>query len=155
MIDPYATHLGPTVLAAVRSGVLFPGSLIVELGCGDYSTPVLTAIAAAQDRTYHCFASDAKWLQRYDVPSTLVASWDEQDYPACGMALLDSEELVVNRVRRLEPLAKAAKIVVMHDAREDLDWDWIGDQFRYLAIATAYRPWTLVASREVDVTGWW
>ena len=154
-MDPYSTHLFYTVLALKKTGELYPDLPILECGCGDYSSPVITALK--NGRPHVIYSADPSWSERYsdlaevrDVDLIQPKQWD---YPEIsggwGLCLMDSEESVVNRASHIEDLLGKAKVVVMHDARED-----VIPEATYFKVLKAYRPWTWMGSNEVDITEW-
>ena len=154
-MDPYSTHVAVTAMALQRTGELFPKMPIMECGCGDYSTPVCWMMA--KGRRLDVYSADPSWSDRYrgianviPVPMRGAKEWGKYDiHREYGLCLLDSEESVVNRAKQVPRLLKAAKVVVMHDSREDVIPD-----ARFCAVFTVYRPWTWIGSNTVDVESW-
>ncbi len=117
-MDPYATHV--PVLAWALQETRHSELPILELGCGDYSTPML-----AHSARVHVCSTDPEWSGRYlQWPNVIVHklhTWDEffinQRY---RMAFLDNEQHVKDRVKMLDMLLDYADIVVMHDWRSNL-----------------------------------
>lgn len=124
-MDRYATHLEALIRTALRTK-----GPILELGCGDYSTPLLVAFAEEQGRELLVQASDELWLDRftsYEGPPSIrmeLVTWSRwaPPTPQCsgeskwGFVFLDSEESTADRIRRLPALLAVTDIVVMHDA---------------------------------------
>lgn len=113
-MDRYATHLEALVSVAMQSA---PQPML-EMGCGDYSTPVLAAIARAQGRRLLVNAADESWANRYrDIAEVEIVRWEAWQPPAgfWGLVLLDSEESTAERIRHL-PKLHGAGAVVVHDA---------------------------------------
>jgi hypothetical protein len=154
-MDPYSTHLFLTALALNKTGQLFPELPIVECGCGDYSSPLIAALRNGRD--YVIYSSDPEWSKRYelfaDVRHVLIAEKKRWVYPdikdGWGLCLMDSEESVVNRATHIPDLIEKCKVVVMHDARED-----VIPKAKYQHMLVRYRPWTWIGSNEVDVGEW-
>jgi hypothetical protein len=154
-VDPYSTHLYFTVLALKKTGEIYPDLPILECGCGDYSSPVISALRGP--RSHVIYSADPEWASRYEglaevrhVALEAPKKWAEPDIPSgWGLCLMDSEESVVNRAARIPELLDKCKVVVMHDARED-----VIPKAKYSALLTVYRPWTWIGSNEVDVAGW-
>lgn len=120
-MDKYATHLEALVKHTLETAD-YP---ILELGCGDYSTPVLAAIANAQGRRMLVQASDESWAARYRDISGVeieIVKWPEWKAPdpgyfgKWGVVLLDSEESTAGRLRLLPKLLGKADVVLLHDA---------------------------------------
>lgn len=154
-MDPYSTHIPVTALALHKTAELFPDLPILECGCGDYSTPMVWLLSEGRKRVV--MSADPSWSHRYksivdviDVELAAPKKWEEVDFGGdWGLALMDSEESVVNRAARIPDLLKVAKVVVMHDAREDQI-----PEAEYYAVFRGYRPWTWVGSNEVNVEEW-
>lgn len=164
---PYSTHLEVTVACAVRSGMLWPGSKILELGCGDYSTPVLASISAAQDRPLTIISSDRNWSARYkylvgnriDIQSIDWPEWPRVTFEdTYGMVLVDNEQTVKQRLGLVKRLASRANLIVLHDAnaveRDRYSWHPTLRLFRYLYVHRQLRPYTAVMSNYVDPQAW-
>ena len=122
---------------------------ILELGCGNYSTPVIASIALAQGRKYVVQASNAEWAAKFaeDVEIQIV-DWDEWEPKGeWGMVFLDSEESVKNRIKRLPALAQCAEVVVMHDANiamQNPEWKDMVRDYGQVTVYTKHVPWTVV-----------
>ncbi len=117
-MDPYSTHLEPLVKAAIESN-----GDILELGCGDYSTPLLASIALNRGKKLYVKSSDARWANQYkDICDVEIVNWDtwkiDRKY---GMIFLDNEEHAPQRTFRLASLKDYADVIVMHDASQAMD----------------------------------
>ena len=122
---------------------------ILELGCGHYSTPLLAAIAAYQERKYLVQASNAEWAAKFvedaDVELVDWATWEPKG--EWGLVFLDSEEAVKDRIERLPALAKIAKLVVMHDANvavQNPHWKECVQDYKQISMYHRHVPWTAV-----------
>lgn len=164
---PYSTHLQVTVACAVRTGQLWPGSKILELGCGDYSTPVLASIAHAQDRPLTIVSSDPIWAARFEyLESSLIelkiidsSNWPRFSFEETyGMVLVDNEQTVQQRMGLVRRLASRAKVVVLHDAnaveRDSGSWHPTKRLFRHLYVHRRLRPYTAIMSNYVEPKLW-
>lgn len=102
-MNPYSTHLVPSITVAIHTGLLWPKSSILELGCGHYSTPLLSSIAKIQERNFQLITSDPDWLKQFQRDPdqlTLIefSIWPEVFFEGeWGMILVDHEELVIDR----------------------------------------------------------
>lgn len=154
-MDPYSTHVPVTALALQKTGELFPDLPILECGCGDYSTPMVWLMANGRPRVV--MSADPTWSHRYrsivdvvDVELAAPKEWAPVDFGSgWGLCLMDSEESVVNRARHIPALLEASKVVVMHDARED-----VIPEAAHFAVFRGFRPWTWIGSNVVDVEAW-
>ena len=165
--SPYATHLGVTVACALRSGLLWPESGILELGCGDYSTPALAAIAFAQQRTLRIVSSDPVWARRYAYlggPWCEIRVIEKGEWPTTecgsgwGMVLVDNEQRVAQRCKQVLRLASKARLIVLHDSnvlgRRAPFWKTAHERFRYVYQFRRRVPHTTVFSDHVDPAPW-
>ena len=164
---PYASHLEVTVACAIRSGMIWPDSSILELGCGDYSTPTLASITSAQGRHLTVISSDNSWASRYayligprfDLKVIDRISWPRIEFAGQhGMVLVDNEQIVFDRLKLVRRLGAVANTVVLHDAdvveRAGRSWHPIKRLFKYLYIHRQRRPFTAVMSNRVDPQSW-
>jgi len=110
-MDPYATHQ-----RALLETVMATTGPVLELGCGDYSTPLLSAICESQGRPFKAQASNAEWASRF--PGVEVVDWETWIAPEgrWGLVFLDNEEHTLKRYRRLEVLSHITDTIVLHDA---------------------------------------
>lgn len=163
-MEPYSTHLVPTVTAAVRSGMLWPELPILELGCGHYSTPLLASIAKMQDRKLHVMTSDPVWAGHFEkdpheIKWVKPSGWPEASLEGdWGMVLVDHEEFVVCRFAQLLKLHQNAKVVVFHDANrieeEGISWGLIQSLYKHVYFFDRYFPTTAILSNFVDPRSW-
>jgi len=143
--DPYSTHLE----ALTRTAVATQGD-ILELGCGNYSTPQLQAICEVQGRGFKAQASNAEWASQFDgVEIVDWNTWEPPKHPSgkWGMVFLDSEEAVRDRIKRLPALAEITNVVVMHDANIALhhpDFKAMAEKYRQVIVYNKHIPWTAV-----------
>ena len=163
-MDPYATHLVPSITAAVHTGLLWPKSSILELGCGHYSTPILSSIAKTQGRNFQLITSDPVWAQQFQNDSDHLKLIDFSIWPKVffegdwGFVLVDHEELVIDRYLQLLKLHEKAKVVVFHDANriddQEISWGLIQAHYRYVYFYDRYSPKTAILSNYVDPSRW-
>lgn len=154
-MDPYSTHVPVTALALHKTAELYPTLPILECGCGYYSTPMVWLLA--QGRPVTVMSADPEWASKFrkivnviDIELEAPKQWPDVKFGSgWGLALMDSEESVVNRATRIPALLDAAKVVVMHDARED-----VIPQAKYHVVFQSFRPWTWIGSNVVDVAQW-
>jgi hypothetical protein len=128
-MDGYSTHLPYLVAAVIRSQHLYPGVPILELGCGLYSTPVLTHMAAELGIGLESFATDRPWAEHvnsvigkglgggHHPKVTVIPTWAGwAPLRPYGVCLLDNELLIVDRFAMLPMLLEWCQCVVFHDA---------------------------------------
>ncbi len=163
-MDPYATHLVPSMTAAVQSGQLWPASPILEMGCGHYSTPWLSTLAQAQGRELHVITSDPQWGSLFEKDNLHLhliqyAEWKELSWDKeWGMVFVDGEEPEGERYQHLLRLSEKSKVVVMHDAevieQQGISWGLIHALYRYVYFYERYVPTTVLLSNYVDPREW-
>ena len=141
-MDRYATHLEPLVKAALQAK-----TGILELGCGNYSTPILQEISKFKGIPFLCQASDVEWAKQFD--EVQIVSWPTWTPPdgKWDMAFLDSEEPTRDRIKKLPALCEISDVVVMHDA----DAAMVQENFdKYISVFTEviwyrkHKPWTII-----------
>lgn len=153
-MDGYATHLQYTVRAALEGRVLSEWKPFLELGCGDYSTPVLREIAESAGVGFDCFSTDQVWGVKHGA--TIIPSWTGWK-PArqYGFCLLDNELLVVERFAMLPMLSRYCRIIVFHDSstlkkRGIMSWDAVRKYFDRIEDYEKLEPGTAILySKEV------
>lgn len=112
-MDPYATHLAPLVETALATD-----GPIIELGCGDYSTPILAAIARHKGNAFSAMTSSREWGARFEGLCRIiyVDNWLDVVFPdEIGLAFVDNEQKTRDRILHLPALRNRASVVVLHD----------------------------------------
>lgn len=163
-MHPYATHLVPLMTSAIRSGLLWPKSSILELGCGHYSTPLLASIAKTQERKFQLITSGPEWAKQFEKDPEDLLLIDSSIWPEIlfqeefGMVFIDNEELVLDRYLQLFKLNERAKVVVFHDANciesAGVSWDLVSAFYQHIYFYNRYFPTTAILSNEVDPKTW-
>ena len=143
-MDPYSTHLMPLVKTALETK-----GAILELGCGDYSTPLLREICRIQARLFVCQTTDGVWAEKVGGEIEVIPDWDTWMPPKgpWGMVFVDSDEGTWKRVKRIPLLAGLTKTVVLHDADVSMTrgaWPLAKEAFPIVMIYDKYKPWTAV-----------
>jgi flavodoxin len=115
MVDPYATHQKALIDALFDN----PGP-VLELGCGDYSTPIIRSITKSRGNTFNIVSSSEEWGSKYINQCdnlNIIKDWTKwepnEEYSVC---LLDNEQVTWKRYEHLPTLLKVCKCVVIHDA---------------------------------------
>jgi hypothetical protein len=120
---------------------------LLELGCGDFSTPYM-----AKAGLLDIYSTDPIWASKYEKIATVnhLTTWDGfrvKEDKLYTVTLLDSEELVVNRLKQIPYLLTISKIVIMHDWRASLPVQ----ECKYQGIYTERVPWTWWGSNVYEV----
>lgn len=173
-IGDYGSHY--PVLAAVVARCLAMRSPIrvLELGAGDWSTPMLHYMCKATGSMLQTAETDVNWLERfkeYEGPShqlSIVDSWEDCDLlaQAWDAVFVDCAPGEA-RHKAIEQLVKAGSVhtIVAHDSERDYGtganymYEKVTPLFKYVSEFRRFRPYTLIMSNvepfhieEVDRT---
>lgn len=113
-IDPYSTHQEALVFAALSTS-----GGILELGCGDYSTPILNQIANVQKKKFKIVSSNKVWLDKYQYVEDreLIKKWEDYVFEGSyGIVFLDNEQFTIDRLELIPKIFKITDTLVVHDA---------------------------------------
>lgn len=124
---------------------------ILELGCGDQSTPMLHDIAVTHQRKLVTIDNDPQWIARYRHLQdfyhsiVLVESWDEAPLEELvwGCALVDHSP-PQRRAVDIRRLVGRCHLIVAHDA--DMPEIYGYDKLKDL---TVDKLWTLVSPHTI------
>ena len=144
-IDGYATHQQALIKYALKAK---EGDTIIELGAGNYSSPILYEICKSNNLNYKIYSSDILWMEEVQkiipkanfVDFNFVEDWSKWELKEnAHLTLLDNEELVINRYKHIKrSLRKHSKYIVVHDADTypkrgiELTKDYSGELFNKL-----------------------
>lgn len=110
-MDTYATHLPELVRVALTAR-----EHILELGCGDYSTPVLANVAHHIGVDFTAMTSSREWGAKFeDIAHVDYVDWETVEFPQADVVFLDNEQTTRDRIKHLPALSKTARVVVLHD----------------------------------------
>ena len=122
MMDLYATH--QRLLVKYMMQTIGP---VIELGAGNYSTPILHEIAAAQGRHLTTVDNNPDWLNRFKIFENdghtleLLQSWDDFQPESYGLAFVDHADPPGHpRWLQVQKLLPVAGVIVIHDTEDDL-----------------------------------
>lgn len=148
-MDGYATFLQGLAWALGRTT-----GAILELGAGDYSTPMLHGYCMATGRTLHTAEDDGEWFvitrDRFatdwhafstDLVRPLFGMWWSVVFVDHGHGELRADSVKLARGR--------ASYVVVHDTQPEVAADYPGmdealSAWPHRRDFTTYRPWTTV-----------
>jgi len=154
----YGTHIAPLTAAALSTK-----GTIIEMGAGDYSTPLLHEIAKAQNRPLITYETDKQWLINFidlEVFKTKVshfiepvANWDQVEVRPCGLLFIDHAP-AERRIIDIERFMRAAQVIVVHDSekRSYYKYDQVFKYFKYKNEYQRYSKKTMLLSNYIDVT---
>lgn len=133
---------------------------VVELGCGDNSTPYLMEYCEKAKRVFFSFDSDKMWAEKYG--SDYVKDWERhplwlKKYSVC---LLD---LAPGEYRRVALMKLDSDIIILHDSEIP---GWNASDYKVRPLFSKFKfvkddqpkekgsPWTSALSNTIDVTKW-
>lgn len=174
-MDGWASHQYPLIQA-----VMHTTGPIVEFGCGNYSTPLLSVIARRTGRQFVMVSSDREWAQaftRYADDYLLLpgagknpGAWLDRgrlDHLLAGMVtddkigllFMDNEQAVKDRVQTVLHCADHCRMVVMHDAQvthRGGQWEQLQARFRHAYEWTGAKPraTTALLSNTINAAEW-
>jgi predicted O-methyltransferase YrrM len=121
-MDHYGTHKRLLVKHMMQTT-----GPVIELGAGNYSTPILHEIAAAQGRHLTTVDNNPEWLNKFRVfestghTLTLLKSWD--DFAVTephGLAFVDHADPPGHpRWLQVLKLLQPTSVIVIHDTEDE------------------------------------
>lgn len=157
MADDYASHY--PILAATVARSAEP---VMELGCGEGSTPMLHYMCKMGGRLLMTFDSDMQWVNKYTGykhPQHIirhVSDWSRiRDFipgaPRLGVVFVDCAPGDA-RIKLIAQFRDEARFIVAHDSERDwgtganYEYEKVKPLFRYVSEFRRWRPYTLVLS---------
>jgi len=166
--DPeYGTHMTPLITAVISTtGPVF------ELGCGDYSTPLLHSICKKQNRYLLSTDTSKEWIKLFinmksDIHDFVYVpvyedDWEKNPVPELwnnigndkrwGVAFIDHRpgERRKDDIKRLKD---KSDIIVVHDTEQPAyGYEPILNKFKFRYDYKRYNIYTTIVSDTVDVT---
>jgi len=155
--DPrYGTHMVPlmTVIAHTKGPIL-------ELGCGDYSTPLMHALCSSTKRYILSTETDSPWLNLFlylqtpwheFVHVTSYDEWKNVGNEKFWSVVLVDHKPIEQRIKDIQRLRPCTEIFVVHDTEADIyGYEPIFATFKYRYDYRKYIPYTTVVSDTIDV----
>lgn len=157
----WGSHLPVLITAAIHTT-----GPILELGCGDFSTPVLHALCLPEKRFILSADSDKNWIANFadlendwhkfmhvpvfaDPNNVQLELWDSVNLQNCSVVFIDQAPMR-RRPADVQRFKNSAEIIVVHDY-EKLNKDVFND-FKYKYVYDRYASQTIIASNFTDVT---
>ena len=152
----YGSHIHPLLVAALNT----KGN-IIEMGAGNFSTPLLHGLSEYYNRRLYTYESDGEWLKRFANFSSplhsisFVRNWDDVK-PQGGLVLIDhapAERRMVDIIR----FKDIAEVLVVHDTNKAKFYGYNFDAFKYKFLYDKVEQTTTLVSNFVDVSkfrGW-
>lgn len=118
------------------------------MGCGDYSTPVLSAIARSRGSRFVVHTSDQVWANKfYKYAEIEIVDWVAYvPHGTWGLVMLDNDQYTCDRIKLIPNLSKICKKIVMHDADAAMlspDYSDLTEGLKSTMYAQ-HTPWTVV-----------
>jgi len=155
----YGTHITPLIAA-----VLATGGDVVELGMGDYSTPVLHEIVkflrhSNPDKKLLSFESENEWHVNFkDLENewhkvSFINDWDTLDLDRCGVLFIDHGP-AERRIMEIERFRNKADIIIIHDTDKIKYYNYepLLSGFKYRFEYKRYKKSTTLVSDSIDVS---
>jgi len=152
----YGTHMAPLITAVMNTD-----GPILEMGCGDFSTPLLHAICAEKNRFLLSAETDEAWMNFF---LDLERDWhqfcyvnSEEDCDKVGADVHWSVVLIDHapaerRIVDIKRLRKNTDIFVVHDTEQrGYNYKKILPSFKYKFTYKRYSKTTTLVSDTVDV----
>lgn len=164
----YGSHFIPLAFAcSITSGP------VLELGCGDYSTPLLHVLCSLHGRQVMTFDTDKNWLELFEplqsemhtlhyVPvyeddwakNPRPEQWDQISIPECrwGVVFVDHRPGERRRID-ISRFKDKAELIVVHDSQESsYGYEEVFRDFRYRLDYKRFPTWTTIVSQDIDVS---
>lgn len=158
----YGTHIHPLITAVMNT----TGD-VLEMGCGDFSTPLLHSICKIQNRKVVSTDTDKQWLslfmdlhsmnhtfQYVPVYETNIPDhhqWDRVGNQKWGVVFIDhrpGERRAIDIVR----FKNDADIIVVHDTENPgYGYESAFKYFKYRYDYKRYNVWTTLVSNKINV----
>jgi len=152
----YGTHITPLVAAFLNTK-----GAVLELGMGDYSTPVLNMLCKSQKRRLISVESDIEWAENFidlNIDDHFIMMYDDfnlddNDKMKFGLVLIDHAP-AENRVKDMIRLRARADVFVVHDTEKTkwYGWEPTLSSFKYRYDYPRYAKRTTLLSDTIDVS---
>lgn len=132
---------------------------VLELGCGDSSTPFLRQYCEIEGLDFYSYDSNPEWASKHDA--VYVMDWDKCDFwdKYFSVCLLD---LAPGEYRKVALMKLTnTQIIVIHDSESP---GWNASDYRVRPLFSKFKymiddipkekgaPWTTCLSNTIDVT---
>lgn len=161
----YGTHMSPLITAVMNTvGPVF------EMGCGDYSTPILDSICKVQNRKLLSTDTSRSWLSQFrDMESPnhefkyvpvydddwqlnpRPDKWESVGNQTWGVVFIDHRPGDRRRVD-IQRFENDAEIIVVHDSEtSSYGYEPVFARFTYRYDYKRYTTYTTLVSNTIDV----
>jgi len=152
----WGTHMAPLFVAVANTD-----GPILEMGCGDFSTPLLHALCAPNNRFLLTAESDEKWMKLFDdlkrdwhhfVHVQNISKWEDVGLGIHWSVVLIDHAPAKRRVVDIKRLRSYVDIFVVHDTeRKYYDYEPTLSTFKYKYTYRRYKITTTLLSDTIDV----
>ena len=149
-MDSYGTHIGLLTCAAMHTT-----GPILEIGCGDYSTPILHGICSKSNRKLVSVETKLDWFKKFKRFET---SWHNVRFAKeehethklqkrWGLVFIDGPDPTRSSFVKL--VAKISDVVLIHDT--DLGYRHNLRLYEFIHDEKVYNRWTTLASNNGEL----
>lgn len=129
---------------------------ILELGCGDGSSPCLQEYSKETGRKVDSYDYDKAWAKKYN--STHVKDWDELDWMKQYSVALVDESPGEQRHKSIMLLMHTTDIIIVHDSEPAATAGYMLDKiwhlFKYKVDLVSNGAWATALSNKHDLSKW-
>lgn len=131
---------------------------VLEMGCGNCSSPLLQAYCKENNRELYSYDNNKEWAEKFDgiYVGKTIADWEKSDYAArdYSVAFIDHSP-GTHRPVAIFKLMEHVDIFVIHDTQPESDsgyvWNNIWNNFKYVDFYKEFSAWTVMASNTYNV----
>jgi len=160
----WGTHQTPLITAVVHTS-----GPILELGCGDFSTPLLHAICSVNQRILLSADADKKWLRLFldletpwhkfiyvpvfeDPNNPQAHKWDQIGKNVHWSIVFIDHSPGKRRATDIQRLRTQTDIFVVHDTEKSYkDYKLVLESFKYKFIYKRYKKQTTLVSDTINI----
>ena len=118
--DPYSTHIQILTKYLLKTP---NNSTVIETGCGLYSSPIISEFAYKNNLKHIIYYQNLEWKEYIEkfvykehTQFIHVKDWNLFSPVKSFLFFHDSEELIVNRFKRINEIVKNTKYLILHDS---------------------------------------
>ena len=140
-----------TYLPSLTSCLLATKGAVLEVGMGNFSTPMLRNFCRAADRQLVHVEDNFEWSGKFDTLSVSYDILSELAKMPWSVIFLDHSP-GSRRAQDALLFKDTAEFIVVHDFESEDVWsgftDIIGPNWNYVQIDKRFKPWTLTLGRK-------
>ena len=148
----WASHL-----PSLFSCLLATNGPVLEVGAGDWSTPLLRQYCKTAERKFVSIEEDPVWAAKYgsfchsgdELTAMLKAAAEQSKKIPFGWSVVFMDHNGHRRAKDALLFADAAEYIVVHDyPSPDIFKDFPTDRWKHQIVDRRARPWTLVLTQH-------